>query len=411
MPRTMALADVAAPNGLISGPFGSNLVAADYTATGVPVIRGANMGGSLVSGEFVFVSLEKFERDLRRCSVRAGDVVFTQRGTLGQVAVVPESEHPAYVVSQSQMGLRVDQKVADTNFVYYACSSQQFLQQIDDNAIATGVPHINLGILSRLEIPQLPVDEQRAIAYVLSALDEKIAANKRVSRSALALADALFEQAYGFTDERTTIGELADRKVIEFGDGYRTKRSEHGKPGMRILRAGDVRHFQVMPAGDDFVSADYSRQIGGKASQSGDVIMTTKGTVGRVAVVGRHIEQVVYSPQICYFRIRNADRLGVGCLAAWFRSADLTSQTASLMYKSDMAPYINLRDIRSLSMPVLEPAAQRRQSELQGALLARFDACCVENERLARARDELLPLLMSGRLRVKDAEAVASELV
>lgn len=82
------------------------------------------------------------------------------------------------------------------------------------------------------------------------------------------------------------------------------------------------------------------------------------------------------------------------------------------MYKSDMAPYINnLRDIRSLSMPVFEPSVQDRQSKIQSELLSRFDACCVENERLARTRDELLPLLMSGKLCVKDAEAVACEVL
>jgi type I restriction enzyme S subunit len=81
------------------------------------------------------------------------------------------------------------------------------------------------------------------------------------------------------------------------------------------------------------------------------------------------------------------------------------------MYKSDMAPYINLRDIRSLSMPVFDPSVQHRQSKLQSGLLDRFDACCVENESLARTRDELLPLLMSGKLSVKAAETVASEVL
>ncbi|MBI2699334.1 restriction endonuclease subunit S [Mycobacterium gordonae] len=272
-------------------------------------------------------------------------------------------------------------------------------------------PMLNRNYIADVEVRVPDFETQKAIVKVLGALDDKIAANESVAKAALALADSLFEQARSSSEERTTIGELAEQNIIEFGDGYRTKRSEHGKPGLRILRAGDVRDFQLLPTGGDYVSADYSRQIGGKASMPGDVVMTTKGTVGRVAVVGAHTEQVVYSPQICYFRVRDIASLGVGCLAAWFRSPDLTSQTASLMYKSDMAPYINLRDIRSLSMPVFDPSVQHRQSKLQSGLLDRFDACCVENESLARTRDELLPLLMSGKLSVKAAETVASEVL
>jgi type I restriction enzyme S subunit len=110
-------------------------------------------------------------------------------------------------------------------------------------------------------------------------------------------------------------------------------------------------------------------------------------------------------------RVKDRERLDIGYLAAWFRSVDLESQTASPMYKSDMAPYINLRDIRSLSVPLPDSDERHRQGEVQRVLLDRFDACCVENERLARARDELLPLLMSGKLRVKDAGAVALDVL
>lgn len=298
-------------------------------------------------------------------------------------------------------------RCVDAVWAYYA------LLNTDINGLGSGsaIPSTAREDFYSLRVMLPSLCEQRSIAEILRALDGKIAANERIARTALALADSLFEQARSSSEERTTIGELAEQNIIEFGDGYRTKRSEHGKPGLRILRAGDVRDFQLLPTGGDYVSADYSRQIGGKASMPGDVVMTTKGTVGRVAVVGAHTEQVVYSPQICYFRVRDIASLGVGCLAAWFRSPDLTSQTASLMYKSDMAPYINLRDIRSLSMPVFDPSVQHRQSKLQSGLLDRFDACCVENESLARTRDELLPLLMSGKLSVKAAETVASEVL
>ncbi|MFL6216116.1 MAG: hypothetical protein ACJ74J_19695 [Blastocatellia bacterium] len=78
-----------ARNAIVGGPFGSDLVSADYVDDGVPVIRGQNMSGQWVSGAFVFVTTKKAKL-LEANLARPGDIVFTQRGTLGQVSLVPE---------------------------------------------------------------------------------------------------------------------------------------------------------------------------------------------------------------------------------------------------------------------------------------------------------------------------------
>src|SRR5437867_2117838 len=122
-----SVADIAAPirNALVGGPFGSNLVQRDYAAKGVPVIRGQNMGlGRWVGGEFVFVSPEKAEQ-LSPNTARPGDLVFTQRGTIGQVAIVPAGPFERYIISQSQMKLTVDSTKADSTFLYYLFTSEE----------------------------------------------------------------------------------------------------------------------------------------------------------------------------------------------------------------------------------------------------------------------------------------------
>ena len=177
--KEVQLQEIASARGLIGGPFGSNLVNKDYSATGVPVIRGANLaGGRLIDfSDVVFVSEDKVEQDLAGNMVMPGDLVFTQRGTLGQVAVIPKWQ-PRAVVSQSQMRLRVDETKVDSWYVYYWDSSPDFLKLIDDRAIVSGVPHINLGILAEMPLPLPPLDEQRRIAGVLGALDDLIETNQ-----------------------------------------------------------------------------------------------------------------------------------------------------------------------------------------------------------------------------------------
>ena len=77
-------------NAIVGGPFGSELVSNDYVEEGVPVIRGQNMGSRMVSGRFVYVTTAK-AHTLEANLAHPGDLVFTQRGTLGQVSLVPDA--------------------------------------------------------------------------------------------------------------------------------------------------------------------------------------------------------------------------------------------------------------------------------------------------------------------------------
>ena len=144
--------------GVIGGPFGSKLGRKDYVEAGVPVIRGANLNGSLGFDDrgFVFVSPDKFE-DLRGNAAVPGDIIVTQRGTLGQVGLVPlSSPFAEFVVSQSQMRVRANTEVTSTEFVYYTLRWPSTNRRLVDHAMVAGVPHINLGILRDFEIASPP---------------------------------------------------------------------------------------------------------------------------------------------------------------------------------------------------------------------------------------------------------------
>lgn len=167
------------PNSIVGGPFGSDLVSTDYVPAGVPVIRGQNMGQAFVSGDFVFVSEEK-AKALSSNLAAPGDVIFTQRGTLGQVSVVPDGPFDRYLVSQSQMKLSVDTQQFDIAFLCHYFGSAAGQQQIVESAIQTGVPHTNLSILRGYFLPRPPLPEQQTIAAALSDADGVVAGLERV---------------------------------------------------------------------------------------------------------------------------------------------------------------------------------------------------------------------------------------
>lgn len=169
-------------NALVGGPFGSKLTTRDYVDDGVPVIRGANMsnGRFILEDDFVFITDEKKRKDLQSNLARPGDLIFTQRGTLGQVAIIPpNATHSEFVVSQSQMKATLDPKKADTSFYYYFFSSNKVVDSILKMASSSGVPHINLGTLKDFEIPVPDLPTQERIASILSAYDDLIENNRR----------------------------------------------------------------------------------------------------------------------------------------------------------------------------------------------------------------------------------------
>lgn len=178
-------------NAIVGGPFGSDLVARDYVEAGVPVIRGQNMGSQWIEGPFVYVTPKK-AKSLESNLARPKDVVFTQRGTLGQVSLVPDTPYKTYLVSQSQMKVTLNRDIADPGFIHcwFRCDGGQ--ESIRLNTIQTGVPHINLGILRNLFVPKPPLPEQRAIAEALSdadalieSLDQLIAKKRQIKQGAM----------------------------------------------------------------------------------------------------------------------------------------------------------------------------------------------------------------------------------
>lgn len=405
--RTCKLVDIAAPipNATVGGPFGSDLVSRDYVTTGVPVIRGENLShGRWVGGGFAFVTEGKAE-SLSSNLARPGDVVFTQRGTLGQVALVPNAPYSRYLVSQSQMKLTVDPRQADALFIYYYFSSAAMQQYIRQHAIQTGVPHTNLTILRNTPVELPDVQRQKSVAGVLGVLDDKIERNQRMVVTLHDTADSVYA-AWVRREVPSTVnsvGAMIDDGTLTVGDGYRAKNTELTADGVPFARAADVDGIVRVGSGDALAHAKLPL-AGDKVSREWDVVVTTKGTIGRLAQVAPGTPPVVYSPQLCYWRVLDRAALSPHVLFRWMRSSAFREQLDRHAGQTDMAPYVNLRDQRSFKIAVPDSAAQMMIEPLLAAIDARIALLYRESDTLAELRDTLLPCLLSGELRVGDVQ-------
>lgn len=368
--------------------------------------------GRLDLSESDHVGDEDFRKWTRRVTPRENDLLFSYETRLGEAALMPPTVEAC--LGRRMALFRPRTQIVNPRFLLYHYLSPRFQQTIATHTVhGATVPRIGLATMPdwTLELPDFKT--QRDIAEVLGALDDKIAANDRAVEKVTELSAALFARAMATTTRGkvTTISSLSAAGKVTFGDGYRTKKSELSASGFSIIRAADVQGGVVRLHGQDFVSTDFERQIGAKAARAGDVVVTTKGTVGRVAVVPELSTPAVYSPQCCYFRLADSSALSWGFLVGWLMSRSFTQQLESVMHKSDMAPYVNLGDVGSLTLRVPDQAVQRRIDVEQRTLLDHAEQLAAETAALTRARDELLPLLMSGKLTVKDADDRASDVL
>ena len=185
-------------NAIAMGPFGSRIRSENFVERGVPVIRGVNLNAERFNDSdenFVFLTEEKAD-ELKSSNAFPGDIVFTHRGTLGQVGIIPENaRYPRYVVSQSQMKLSCDPTKAYAPFIFYYFRSPVGQHELLSNRSTTGVPAIAQPSTTlraiRLSLP--PVEEQRAIAHILGTLDDKIELNRQLNHTLEAIARAIFK--------------------------------------------------------------------------------------------------------------------------------------------------------------------------------------------------------------------------
>lgn len=176
------------------GPFGSKVTTNDYRESGVPFIRGVNLTqGVFLDSDFVYISEEK-AREIESATVISGDIIFTRKGTVGQVSIIPrKSRFTQYVISGSQVKARLDGTRAVPEFYYYWFRSPVGRHSILAHAVTTGVPSLanSLASIRGLSVPYPPVSTQQAIAEVLGILDSKILASRQIIESAGELRDAL----------------------------------------------------------------------------------------------------------------------------------------------------------------------------------------------------------------------------
>ena len=176
------------------GPFGSNIKVSTFVSQGVPVLNGRNVQDTLLTDlDFNFITPSHAEK-LKNSCVKAGDVVITHRGTLGQVALVPEGLcYDQFVVSQSQFFLRCDRRRMLPEWITYFFKSPIGQQLLLANTSQVGVPSIARPVshLRSIKLVLPPFEILSQFSETVSALHKSVVANRQQAQTLATLRDIL----------------------------------------------------------------------------------------------------------------------------------------------------------------------------------------------------------------------------
>ena len=451
--RELTLEEIARADsyGLVDGPFGSNLPASCYTDSGVPVIRGSNLSkgpARFKADDFVFVSEKTAER-LSRSICVPNDVVFTKKGTLGQTGLIPENGIlDKYLLSSNQMKLSVNTEIADPLFVYYYVSSPQSIEKILRDSEATGVPKTNITYLKSFPIKLPSLDTQKRISYVLGTLDDKIELNRQMNAILEGMAQALFKSWFvdfdpvidnalsagnpipeafatrAETRRRALADGTANRDVAkQFPEVFQFTEKmgwiPEGWEVSSIVKQASLTmgqspsseyynrdgnglpfHQGVTNYGERFPKHEQYSTEGNRYAEQGDILFSVRAPVGRInisdcrIIIGRGLSALRhkknYQGFLVYFlkhAFQKEDSIGSGTIFNAVNKKEMES-----------FPYIVPVDDLSKTFNNIANSLDEKIADNESQTI-----------NLTNLRDTLLPKLISGEIRIPEAEKITEE--
>ena len=160
-----------ARNGIVDGPFGSNLKTIHYRKAGIPIITsGYVTEGRFVADSYLYVDKQKFQEE-KRSSVRPGDIVMAKIGArCGATAILPHW-HPIGILSGNALKITVDETCHSTFYIWQVLWELYSKGRIEALRTVGAQPAISMAILKKHKLALPPLPEQRAIAGALTDVD------------------------------------------------------------------------------------------------------------------------------------------------------------------------------------------------------------------------------------------------
>lgn len=351
-------------------------------------------GGQIDFDSCKRVSKSTFASWSQRAVPAAGDLILAREAPVGQVGYV-DGRRPV-CLGQRTVLIRPGER-ANGRFLHYLLLAPAAQGWMSEKSAGSTVEHLNVADIRRLPLGDLPsVAEQRRIAGVLGALDDLAMADRQLVGVLGDMAAASFEELMSGAREAGRYREVAFADTVRIWSGGTPKTSVAG------YWDGNIPWFSVVDApaeGEIWVrtTARNTTAVGVRNSATQvlparTVILSARGTVGRIAMTSRPMAM----NQSCYGLTSNSGRAGY---FTYFSTRSLVRILKQHAHGSVFST-ITRSNFAGVMIDLPEPDLVEVFESQVGPIMEGMLELLEEIADLQKVRDELLPLLMSGRVRV-----------
>ena len=416
-----------------------------WTDDGVLVLRSHNIrNGRLNLSRVSFTDSAHFRQRTARAKPQPGDIVITREAPMGEVCMLPEGLRCC--LGQRMVLLRPDCRRAIGGFLLYALQSRHAQTQILWNeGTGSTVSNLRIPVLKALRILLPPLAQQRSIARILGALDDKIELNRKMNQTLETLARAIFKswfvdfepvkaraegrQSFGmdadtaalfpdsFVDSElgripkgwgvTTLARQFPQSrdcVITGPFGSNLHASDYRDQGTPLVLVQNVIGGRFVAAGMPMVGAHKFPEMDRYRLAEGDIVFTRVGAVGRSAYVHRRQAGWLISGQMLRVRVPDRRVLNPRHLSQLYQEPSFVGTVESHALGTTR-PSLNTQILSAFTYICPPVGLQDRFAGIVRPMDVRIQLNCEESRILAAIRDTLLPKLMSGEVKVKHSPA------
>ena len=409
--KKCVLGDVA--RSIQTGPFGSQLHQSDYTDCGTPVV----MPKDVVNGDIVDTSIARVGPQhvsrLSRHQLRPGNLIFSRRGDVGRCALV-KKEQNGWLCGTGCLRVVVDEEKINSSYLYYFLCQSDVAKWLESHAVGAIMLNINPSIVSQIPISFPTRGAQEQIANLLSALDRKIALNRRkiatLEKMAKEIYDYWFVQ-YDFPDANGRPYKSSGGEMV-----YSPELKREIPKGWRVGCLADIAQYPQETVRSDAIDIDHyvttdsllQEKLGRtQASNLPPVpvsLVAFQKADTLVANIRPYLKKIWYasedggcSQDVLVFHPINNELAPLLHSIVWqdaFFDYVMAAAKGSKMPRGDKA--------HIMAYPILLPdkSVVRRFGEVVEKFYAWRECALKESASLTALRDYLLPLLMNGQVKV-----------
>lgn len=358
---------------------------------------------SIFNGRYIFYGERNItETGLNSCSTRLlpkNTILFSSRAPIGCVAIAAKE-----MCTNQGFKSVIPNDDTDFMFLYYLLKFNK--DNIENMGSGTTFKEVSGNTMKSIKV-RVPVDidEQRRVAAVLSAIDDKIELNTAINENLEQQAQAIFKSWFvdfepfsGVIPDDWYIGNVSDlAKEIICGKTPSTKKKEYYGDFMPFITIPDMHNCVYAISTERFLSELGVKSQEKKTLHKNSICVSCIGTAGLVVLVSvdsqtnQQINSIVpkdnYSSYYIYLLMQTMsekiNRLGQS------GSTIVNLNKAQFGIMEALVPSIpSMNDFDSLVQPLFEQILTNQQ----------------ENQRLAALRDTLLPKLMNGEIDVSEVK-------